>query len=197
MIPGVVVPILMNIILMGFYSGTEAKNKLSSLKFSGPLCLAVFIPLFGIPGAIDGILFNFIRTKSFQEYYVWFLENWWAFFNHLNYFADDYPPDGMYGWNIFYGHVIFVALSFIVTIFFFYNYHQHKVDKAKERQEELIRAQEEEEAEERRKLRDEERARVRALKEAQQQEEKERQEKERREKMKEVTAKDPWDSGFL
>lgn len=197
MVPGVVVPILMNIILMVFYSGTEAGNKLSSLKFSIPLCLVLFIPLFGFPGLLDGFLFDFIRSKTFAEYYWWALRGWWNFFNHLNYFAEDTIPSKFYVWRFLYGHVVFMVLSTTFTIFFFYNYHQREVDEAKEHQEELNRAQEEEEAEKRRKLQDEERARVRAIREAQEQEEKKKLEKERREKMKEVTAKDPWDSGFL
>ena len=197
MIPGVIVPLCFHLILTGFYTELSQNRGLSSLKISAPLCAVVFITLFGIPGFLNGLFFSFIRTKAFGEYYWWALKGWWDFFNHINYFAKDTFPGSFYGWNIFYGHIVFVVLSIAVTVFFFYLYHDLQMDEAKKLKEEQLKAEEEAEEERQEQLREEERQRQRAIREAQEKERREKAEAERQEKLKEVTTKDPWDSGFL
>lgn len=161
----------------------------------------LFTVFLGIPHITVSKAWFYIDSKAFKDFYfLSFIENFWSFWNHLNFFAKDTIPFEFYSFKNIHFQLVFWAGYLMMNPLFQWLFHSDVQDSKKARDgarkaelkaqrealEEEIRAEKALKQEKEALLEEQERARHEALK-------KEHLKKKRRE----VTERDPWESGFL
>ena len=181
------------------------------------LGIILLLALVGVPYVFYGYLMKLVMTKTFSSVYIWSINIWWGFLNHLHPFSNADITWDMYSLNYQNLEVFFfitgLVLPNIICAFLpdkEYKLPSYEADpiyytptpltpeeealKIKEDQIELLEARKAQAIREKA-LEEERQAHARAR--AEEARVKKEEEERRQKKIQEVRGKNPWDSGFL